>query len=278
MPPAPPARTLLLPRRRWLLGLAASGLAPAATACTPIRLPVAPGGLLVREEQGQAQGVPVTLGQALQRRLHCPVSTELMPQQRLIKAFYEDFEADVLIPGLPQPFGDHSPHFVPLFKVAAHLVAASARRWRNQDVPALLDRGGRAALPLHVTYGPGYNALAQRLEAQGRLSWVRDVGTALRMVAAQRVEFTLLSPTVAYANVGAAGYREYRFLPLTQLEPLETGAAVSQRSLPADTQARVVAALRAMAKEGDVAEAFARHFPPEVLEMERPAVLSTLRR
>ncbi|MFO1251752.1 MAG: hypothetical protein U1E77_11610 [Inhella sp.] len=46
----------------------------------------APGGLLVREEQGQAQGVPVTLGQALQRRLHCPVSTELMPQQRLIKA------------------------------------------------------------------------------------------------------------------------------------------------------------------------------------------------
>ncbi|MFO1251751.1 MAG: hypothetical protein U1E77_11605 [Inhella sp.] len=119
-------------------------------------------------------------------------------------------------------------------------------------MPALLDRGGRAALPLHVTYGPGYNALAQRLEAQGRLTWARDAG---RLAHGGRTARGV-HPAQPHRGLRqrAAGYREYRFLPLTQLELLETARwcrNVAGRHL----RARAVAALRAMAKEGDVAEA-----------------------
>lgn len=222
-------------------------------------MPLALGVLLVRVEQGEAQGVPATLARAL--------------QQRLIQAFYERFEADVLLPGSPLPYQDHIPHFVPLFQVKAHLVTHAARGAAPDRAMALLDAKGQAQLARCVSYGEDFAQLVARLEEQRRVTWVRDVALAMRMLAAQRADFTLISPTVAHALVGDAPYRDLRFAPLPGVRPTESGAAVSRRSMPETVPAQAVSALQAMAREGDVARAFARHFPREVLALEQPVFL-----
>lgn len=274
--PSPPLRHAL-PRRQLLAslsaGLGAGWVLDARASCQPVRIPLAPGGLLVREESGQARGVLVDLIAALQQRLNCEVVSELLPQGRLVRAFYDTFEADVLIPGSPVTYEGHTPHFVPLFRVQANLVTRDHRSWRAAQAMALLDRGGRCVLPRHVTYGADFDALVRRLEAEGRVTWVRDVGTALRMVDAQRVDFTLLSPLVTYSYVGETQYRRFRMLALSVLRPMETGAAVSRRSLPDEVQGQVVAALQAMVRDGEVGRAFALHFPPDVLAQEPLALL-----
>jgi len=256
----------------WLgAPLAAPASASAPGLCQRVRIPLAPGGLLVREEQGEARGVLVGLMAALQQRLRCPVDLPLLPPGRLVRAFYDTMEADVLIPGSARAYEGHTPHFVPLFQVQVHEVVraegpapgAAPARAAGDGGPA-----GRGVLARHVTYGADFDALVQRLDAQGRVTWVRDVGTALRMVAARRVDFTLLSPTVTHSYVGAAAYRRYRFRPLRSVRPLETGAAVSRRSLPEAVQQEVVAALRSLVRDGEVQRVFARHFPPEVLALD----------
>lgn len=156
-------------RRALLAGLASAACGAAPAACERLRIPLAPGGLLVEEHQGQARGVLVSVIAAL-----------------------------------------------------------------------------------------------QRLEAQGRLSWVRDVGTALRMVLAGRVDFSLSSPTVAYSYAGAQASEALRMDVLPGVRPLETGAAVSRRSFSPAAQEAVLAALRAVVRAGEVQQAFARHFPAAV--------------
>ncbi len=240
--------------------------------CQRVRIPLAPGGLLVREERGEARGVLVGLMAALQQRLRCPVESPLLPPGRLVRAFYDTLEADVLIPGAAQPYEGHTPHFVPLFQVQAHEVRRADGSAPRPSAQAGSGPAGQGVLARHVTYGPDFDALVQRLEAQGRVTWVRDVGTALRMVAAQRVDFTLLSPTVTHSYVGASAYRRYRFRPLPGLRPLQTGAAVSRRSLPESVQLEVVAALRSLVRDGEVQRVFARHFPPEVLALDSIAL------
>lgn len=52
---------------------------------------------------------------------------------------------------------------------------------------------------------------------------------------------------------------------------METGAAISRRSIPETQQLRVMAALQALVRDGDVDRAFARHFPADVLALEAAA-------
>jgi len=258
-------------RRALIASLLAVPNPPSFAACAPLRIPLVPGGLLVREERGQARGVLVDLVAALERRLGCPVQAQLLPQQRLIQAFYVDYEADVLIPGSPAEFEGHSPHFVPLYKVCAQFAASAKRSWQAAQVAALPAQRWRCVLPLHVTYGADFDALVQRLDKQERVVWVRDVGTALRMVAAERVDYTLANPAAVYAYGGEALYRTFQFMPLARVHPMETGAAISRRSIPETQQLRVMAALQALVRDGDVDRAFARHFPADVLALEAAA-------
>lgn len=275
-PPATSERTSL-GRRAWVAGVSALAAPGAWAACQPVRIPVAPGGLLVRIENGRPQGVVVDLIAALRQRLPCGVVSELLPQGRLIQSFYETHEADVLIPGSAVAYEGHVPHFVPLFHVSAHLVGRAGARFGAAGVGALLAQSWRCALVRTVTYGPDFATLIGQLDTQGRVTWVRDVDTALRMVQAERVDFTLLSPTVVFNSVGQAGYQQLQLLPVPGLRPLETGAAVSRRSLPEAVQVQVVQALETLVPSGAVGRAFARHFPPPVLAQEFAALPRALR-
>ena len=272
-----PPTAALLHRRAALACALALPVAASAATCQPVRVPVAPGGLLVRLENGRAQGVVVDLVAALGRKLPCPVESELLPQGRLIQSFYETFQADVLIPGSPFAYEGHEPRFVPLFHVSAHFVGRRAAKLKAPDVATLLREDWTCVLARGVSYGADYEAFKDQLDAQRRVTWVRDVGTALRMVEADRVDFTLLSPTVVYTAVGAALYRRFQLHALPELRPLETGAAISRRSFPDAMQVQVVSALRALVKEGEVGRAFAKHFPAEVLEQEFLALPRALR-
>lgn len=253
------------------LALRHASAAPQRLAAGPcVRMPLAPGGLLVSQAGGQASGVLLSLAEALQRRLGCAVRTDLMPQQRLIQSFYQTFEADLLIPGSAATYEGHEPHFVPLFKVQAHWVGAAAHTPAQAETAGLLREGARCVLPRFVTFGAAFDAWVEQLEREGRVSWVRDVGTALRMVAVGRVAFTVASPTAVHAYGGEALYRRLRFLSLPGIPAWPAGAAVSRRSIPEDLQLRLVSALLALVREGVVAQAFRRHFPADVLALDPP--------
>jgi hypothetical protein len=193
----------------------------------------------------------------------------------LIRSFYETFEADVLIPGSPLSFDGHTPHFVALFLVQAHWVGLADNPSGPAAGQTVLAPSGTCVLARQVTYGADFDRLVGRLDAQGRVTWVRDVGTALRMVEARRVDFTLLSPTVGYSYLGPTRAKAFRFRALHSLKPLVTGAAVSRRSMPPEAQDEVVRALRTLVRDGEVGRAFARHFPPAILAQEPLALPKT---
>jgi hypothetical protein len=108
VPSSPTLLRALLPRRSLLAGFCALSNLKRVAACKPIRIPLVPGGLLAREEQGKAHGVLVDLVAAIQRRLRCQVQSDLLLRARLIRSFYETFDVDVLIPGSPASYDGHT--------------------------------------------------------------------------------------------------------------------------------------------------------------------------
>lgn len=249
--------------RRNLLLSAALGPAAQAACARPYRIPLAPAGQMVVITEERLSGV--VPGLLRQMRLPCPVLTPVAPRARIGREFFETHESDALWPAVRQPARDALADFVPGFwsrvaliceRGAQAPVSAQALRER-EDWRGVVTRG--------ISYGVDYDRLVAELGP--RLLRVTDGGTALRMVLAGRVQFTLRGALLTPADLGGdAGARQRLQLQvLPDLPAHEVGAYVSRRSRPADELATLRAALNELTRSGQLARAMRKHFRPEEL-------------
>ena len=262
----------------WVAACAATAGAPAvaagrdAAACRPLRMPLSPAGALVQLREEHLDGVLPDLVELLSRRLGCPVDARLTPRARQVKMFFETHEADIFWPAVRHPRRDLAGRFCSFFKGVVHLVTRADTGAPTIDTAGLLARREwLGAMVSGYTFGPVYDDLVRALSLQHRLTMVRDPSTALRMVAAGRVQFTVLNPLTAYgesleADVGQ--YNRFALNPLGGLPLYEGGAYISRHSMPATAQDRVLAVLESMVAEGHILRAMRRFYPAPVLRQE----------
>lgn len=272
------ARDPRKPARRVALGWAAAcaaapGLAaPPSAVCTRIRMPLAPAGALVQLRDEHLDGVLPDLVELLSRRLGCPVDARLTPRARQVKMFFETHEADIFWPAVRHPRREAAGRFAPFFKGVVHLVQRADTGAPALDTHALVARREwLGAMVSGYSFGPVYDELLRALTLQHRVTMVRDTSTALRMVQAGRVQFTVLNPLTVYgesleADVGQ--YARFALQPLGGLPLYEGGAYVSRHALPLAAQDRLLAALESIVTEGHLLRAMRRYYPAAVLRQE----------
>ncbi len=268
-------RSLIRYRRRAALGALAAGWAGGALAqgaCRPLRMPLSPAGALVQLREEHLDGVLPDLVELLSRRLGCPVDARLTPRARQVKMFFETHEADIFWPAVRHPRRDPAGRFSTFFKGVVHLVTRAESGGPDLDAQGLLARRDwLGAMVSGYSFGPQYDELVRAMSLQQRLTMVRDPSTALRMVQAGRVQFTVLNPISVYGEsleAGVGQYARFALSPLRGLPLYEGGAYVSRHSMPAEAQERVLAALDAMVAEGHLMRAMRRFYPASVLRQE----------
>ena len=260
-----------------MVGAAPGGAFGRAAACRPLRMPLSPAGALVQLREEHLDGVLPDLVELLSRRLGCPVDARLTPRARQIRMFFETHEADLLCPAVRHPRREPAGRFSAFFKGVVHFVTRAGADSRAADTTALVARREElGAVVSGYSYGPIYDELVRALTMQNRLTVVRDPSTALRMVDAGRVTFTVLNPITVYGEsleAGVGQYRRFALRPLAGLPMYEGGAYVSRFSMPEADQTRVLETLDAIVAEGQLLRLMQRFYPPAVLRQEFGAEL-----
>ncbi len=149
--------------------------------------------------------------------------------------------------------------------------------WTAQGVktPAdLLARPELLAVAVRdASYGPGYDALLQRLRAQGRVADAGDIEVAARVFFARR-----LGLLVTYPWVVAGPMRE---LPAGELQlvdwfpdsrGLDSALALSRSTISEADRRRILEALQSLQRDGSLARLMRQHVPiPGLQVLERIA-------
>lgn len=245
-------------------GLLLALAGPAAADCSrPISAPVAPAARLAIVEGERVSGVWPDFLRQLGADIGCRFEFPVLPRARLELELLAGETLDLMVPATQTPERDRRALFVPLLRQPLMLLTRSADAGKiDNSLEALRQSGWRTAILRSYAFSPAYRALIAELDAQHRVDYVNDADAIGRMLRAGRVEFALLPPAVAHSVAGPGmGLRRFEALP-----PLEVGVYLSTRTLAAPDLALLRDGLARAAREGRVRRAFARYYPPDVVE------------
>ncbi|MFH7042251.1 transporter substrate-binding domain-containing protein [Paucibacter sp. JuS9] len=163
--------------------------------------------------------------------LGCEFSFPAVPRPRLHQMLLNR-QADVMLPAARDPERDAAGVFVSMARMPLELVMRKGDPRRPSDLNALVaDAGLRGLMVRGQTWG---GALDRAMDEQGatRVHRVSDNITVLRMLVADRADFTVISPDL----FRGLGHREelrevvpqLESLPLSGLPDIEAGAYVSK--------------------------------------------------
>ncbi len=247
------------------------GLAPAAqsqAACErPVLVPAAPTGRLVHVEGNEVGGaLPELL-----REIGCEFRFPVMPRARLHQEVIEHGRMDLLLPAGRNSQRDAVAQFVPLLREQVALVVhQSDQRSAPASLTELRDRSSwRGALVRSYAFNDEYVGLVEALRTQQRADLVSDPVSALRMLHAGRVQFSLLPPS-ALQDADGQWRPGLQLLPLAGLPAMEFGVYLSRKSLSQADRQRIADALLKAVREGRVRAMLLRHYPAELLDWGRP--------
>lgn len=263
----------MLSRRRCLTVplLLSSGLAwpsPGAAHCQrAVQVPAAPTGRMVEVDGAEVSGALPELLREIGREIGCEFRFPVMPRARAQQEVIEHGHLDLLLPAGRNSTRDASAQFVPLLREQVALVVHRSDQPRAPaSLNELRDRSAwRGALVRAYAFSDSYLDLVDSLRRQQRADLVPDPTTALRMLHAGRVQFSLLPPSALHDADGQwrPGLQQ---LPLAGLPAMEFGVYLSRKSLPAADRQRIADALLRAAREGRVRAALLRHYPADVLD------------
>lgn len=265
-----------MPSRRTATALIASGplaaraeprLARSPSPGRPLLALVNPLGGITRLEQERVAGAIPDFFRELAKRAGMPLHLELLPRARVV-AQWQDGGADLVVGTRPRQMNPHA-DFVPIVRLRVMLVfdrrQASAA---PQDTLALVERSDwRGLMVRGAALTDAIQGLVDRLEARKRLWLVRDWTTVLRMLLAERAEFTLFSPTLMHGESSWMDREARERLvarPLSDVKPHEIGVHLSSRLAP-EVRAQLVLHTSAMARDGTLRRLLLRDHPPELL-------------
>lgn len=248
------------------LALAVPGLA-AAGCSRPIVVPVSPLGFSVTvDKSGQIGGVFPALMLDIGSKIGCEIRMTEVPRARL-EMMFEQGHADMLLAATHAERRDKFGQFVALIQTRATLVSLDPKHPPIHTMAELLARPDlKLALVRGFDYGPAYNKLSERLQAEGRLILARDPLEIARMLKAGIANFTILPASgiwgAAKADPRTADIADaFRVEPLEELPWIPAGVYLSLQSLSESDRAVLEAGLNAAAKSGALYHAYKNLYP-----------------
>ena len=255
------------------LVLGAAGSRASTARCSrPVVVPLAPVGILARLEHERPAGVAPELLRQIERQGGGPFKVSIVPRGQMIRMFFETHESDVLFPAVRNMVRDHLARFVPMLLTRPALLTLPSLPEPPRSIPALLDaKDLQGVVVRSYTYGHAYDELIQTLAAERRLTQVRDVTTVLRMLLAQRVQFSLLPPSLGWAEQQTLGVElrdsPLRYSRLEGLPHVELGVYISRVSkLSERDQLLLQQQFQHAAGSGLLSRVVGASVPPLVLE------------
>jgi polar amino acid transport system substrate-binding protein len=253
------------------IALVASGAAAIADCSRPVSVPAAPTGFSVITSGDKVTGVYPDVLRELGSKAGCSFNFPVVPRARADHMFFKTSEADILIPASRSTERDKTATFVPLIQVSPTLISLKTRQLGINSVKQLLEnRALRGALVRTFSYGDEYQALLLELDKDKRIDYVTDLNIAARMLAAGRVDFTIVAPTLMFSSLGENPMTvdlndKLQYVNLDGLKRIDSGAYLSRTSLdPADQE--TLRKLLSESARGEVLwNAFVKYYPPEVL-------------
>lgn len=211
------------------------------------------------ERDGAYRGLDKDFFALLAERSGCRFELELESQPR-IWARLRAGSLDLTSWALPTAERQTWAHFIPLVRTSP---VALVRRVPGvaSEADFLARRELRAVVVRDASYGPGYDGLLQALRAEGRVSEVGDIESALRAFLVGRVDLLISYPWV----VAAALREQGASLMLADWHPQAAGAlsslALSQRTVRPADQRRVLEALQSLQRDGSLERLLRQHLP-----------------
>ena len=212
------------------------------------------------------QGMSKDFYAALAQRSGCVFTFEVESQPRLWRRI-KDGTLDAAGWVIPTP--ERKPYVSVIPLLSLHLMAMT---WGSQHVQSqaeFMERPSlRAVAVRDSAYGPDYDALIQQLRAQGRLSEVADVDTALKVFAAHRVDLLIAYPW-ALANLldqqAAASGPTQDEVKIADWHPsapdVVSGLALSRRTVSDEDMRRILGALKLMQRDGSLGRIVDKYLP-----------------
>jgi polar amino acid transport system substrate-binding protein len=251
--------------------LVASGAAATADCSRPISVPAAPTGFSVITSGDKVSGVYPDVLRELGPKAGCSFNFPVVPRARLDHMFFKTGEADVLIPASRSTERDKTALFVPLIQVSPALISLKTRQLGITSVKQLVEnRALRGALVRSFSYGDEYQALLLELDKDKRIDYVTDLNIVARMLAAGRVDFTIVAPTLMFSSLGENAMTvdlndKLQYTSLEGLKRIDSGAYLSRTSLdPADQDALRKLFTDAV-KNNLLWNTFLKYYPTDVL-------------
>ena len=243
----------------------------AAAGCSrPINVPAALSGNAVTKNGDQLGGLIPDLMNQIGAKIGCTFVWTPVARMRL-ETMFQNGAADVLVASVKVARRDREGIFIPLIDTRATLISVAGSRAPVHSMQELLERRElRVVLVRGFDYGPGYQAMAAQLAAQGRLYLQPHPGKVARMLADGMADVTVITG-ISFADgllndshAGISG-ETMRSEPLADLPWQKSGFYLSKKSLTAADRALLEQALTSSVSSGTWWQAFKRYYPSRLL-------------
>lgn len=221
-----------------------------------------------RDAKGHYSGLDKDFFEALALRSGCQIDIKLESQPRLWQGLRSG-RIDLASWVIQTEEREAIVHVIPMLQIRPMAVT-----WRDSPALTKADFMANASLTAikirQSVYGPGYDELFDKLSDQGRLSEVADFDTALRVFSTRHIGLIVAYPWSLFGQ-SEQWLKEVRFSDwYPASSAVQSGLAISRRSVSAADAQRLENAVQAMQRDGSFAQMVARHLPMDLAKLVAP--------
>ena len=224
--------------------------------------------LYQREANGDYQGLDKDFFEALAQRSGCQFELKVDSQPRIWHGL-RNGSIDLASWVIQTEDRSATVYVIPLLQ--SRPMAVTWRESPAQTQAEFMADANLSAIKIRQSvYGPGYDELFEKLREQNRLSEVADFDTALKVFTTRHMGLIVAYPWTLLGQseqwMAQVRFSDWHPGASTTL----SGLAISRRSVSPPEAQRLEDAVRAMQRDGSLAQMVARHLPTELAKLVPP--------
>jgi len=211
------------------------------------------------------RGVANLVIEELARRTGCRFAVSWFPVARLHIQF-SNRQLDMVMASLRTPGRDETGRYVPYAYTQFELLLKDSVTGRFRSLAEFVDGStARLNLPRGISYPDAVRAQLERLEAQGRLEYVKDYGVVFNKIKVGRAEGSLVPLVVQAQRLGPVGLANtMQGNPITEAPRRLLGAYLSRTTLPDSVYSSYAHTMADMVTDGTIQKIYATALGSEV--------------